>query len=435
MHAAAQRDEQVFSLSLDLNPPVRAESIDLRVLIGHRTATQASASVESVAEIFKTGCVNFVAVLKEQRLLGMCSRQEIAALLGGRYGFSLWARKPIGNHLCKEETRIKVATPIGDVLRTVFARPDANFYDDVLLVDDNGGFLGFIGTETLFKVQNALLLTNIRELEERDREIRQKNEQMETDLRMATELQQALMPSTYPSIRADAAAGGTTLRFCHRYLPATLMGGDFFHIARLNDTAAAVCVCDVMGHGVRAALITAMMRAMIETHAAEAVDPGRLLTQLNSEFTGILKQTGTLVFVTVLYCVIDVRVGNARFARAGHPPPLHARPSSGEVQSMMIDGNSAGPAIGIIPNAQFKTIEVKVGPGDVFLFFTDGIIEVEASDGSQFGIEGLRQSVRRNLDQPTESLLDAVVSDVYKFGDSTVLTDDACLVTAELSLK
>jgi phosphoserine phosphatase RsbU/P len=432
MHAAAQRGKQASSPSLDLNPPVRAESIDLRVLIGHRTATQASASVESVAENFKTGTVNFIAVLKEQRLLGMCSRQEIAALLGGRYGFSLWARKPIGNHLCKEETRIKVATPIGDVLRTVFARPDENFYDDALLVDENGGFLGFIGTETLFKVQNALLLTNIRELEERDREIRQKNEQMETDLRMATELQQALMPSTYPSIPADAGVGATTLRFCHRYLPATLMGGDFFHIARLNDNTAAVCICDVMGHGVRAALITAMMRAMIETHAAEAVDPGRLLTQLNSEFTGILKQTGTLVFVTVLYCVIDVRVRNARFARAGHPPPLHARRSSGQVQTITLGGDPAGPAIGIIPTAQFKTTEAKLAPGDCLLFFTDGIIEVEASDGSQFGIEGLRQSVGRNLDQPIESLLDAVVSDIYKFGDSTVLTDDACLVAAEL---
>src|SRR5215469_9606038 len=394
MPGTGEANAEVSSHQLYLTPPVRADSIDLRVLIGHRTATQASASVESVAEIFKTGSVNFAAVLKEQRLLGMCSRQEIAALLGGRYGFSLWARKPIRNHLCKEETRIKVATPIGDVLRTVFARPDENFYDDVLLVDESGGFLGFIGTETLFKVQNALLLTNIRELEERDREIRQKNEQMETDLRMATELQQALMPSTYPSIPADAGASATRLRFCHRYLPATLMGGDFFHIARLNNDTAAICVCDVMGHGVRAALITAMMRAMIETHAADAPDPGRLLTQLNSEFTAILKQTGTLVFVTVLYCASNIRVGSARFARAGHPPPLHARRRSGEVQSIMIGGDSAGPAIGIIPNAQFKTTEAKLEAGDFLLFFTDGIIEVEASDGSQFGIEGLRESVR-----------------------------------------
>src|SRR5215471_1422800 len=325
MQATAEANAEVSSHQLNLTPPVRADSIDLRALIGHRTATQATASVESVADIFKTGSVNFVAVLDGQRLLGMCSRQEIAALLGGRYGFSLWARKPVRDHLCKEETRIKVATPIGDVLRTVFARPDENFYDDVLLVGEGGGFLGFIATETLFKVQNALLLTNIRELEERDREIRRKNEQMETDLRMATELQQALMPRTYPSFPADAPDGATRLRFCHRYLPATLMGGDFFHIARLNDDTAAVCICDVMGHGVRAALITAMMRAMIESHSADAPDPGRLLTQLNSEFTGILKQTGTLVFVTVLYCVINVTRGNVRFSRAGHPPPLRAR--------------------------------------------------------------------------------------------------------------
>jgi serine phosphatase RsbU (regulator of sigma subunit) len=249
---------------------------------------------------------------------------------------------------------------------------------------------------------------------------------------MATELQQALMPSTYPTFPADAAAGATKLSFCHRYLAATMMGGDFFHIARLNDDTAAICICDVMGHGVRAALITAMMRAMIETHAAEAVDPGRLLTQLNGEFTGILKQTGTLVFVTVLYCVIDVRVGNARFARAGHPPPLRARRSSGEVQTIMLGGGSVGPAIGIIPNAQFKTSETKLGPGDLLLFFTDGIIEVETSDGSQFGIEGLQQCVRAHLNEPTDFLLDAIVRDVYAFGDSTVLTDDACLVTAEL---
>src|SRR5215471_13917940 len=136
MQATAQRPDEVSLVAINLSPPVRAEAIDLRVLIDHRTATQAGASVESVADAFKTGSVNFVAVLDGQRLLGMCSRKEIAALLGGRYGFSLWARKPIRDHLCKEETRIKVATPIGDVLRTVFARPDENFYDDVLLVDE-----------------------------------------------------------------------------------------------------------------------------------------------------------------------------------------------------------------------------------------------------------------------------------------------------------
>jgi sigma-B regulation protein RsbU (phosphoserine phosphatase) len=432
MSATASSREEASSVSLDLHPPLQAESIDLRALIGHRTATQTSASIESVSEIFKSVIANFVAVLESERLLGMCSRQETAALLGGRYGFSLWARKPIGEHLCKQETRIKVATPIGDVLRAVFARPDENFYDDVLLVDENGGFLGFIATETLFKVQNALLLTNIRDLEERDREIRRKNEQMETDLRMATELQQALMPSAYPSFPAGPGEGATRLRFYHRYLPATMMGGDFFHIARLSDDTAGICICDVMGHGVRAALITAMLRALIETHATEAADPARFLTELNSEFTGILKQTGTLVFVTALYCVINIRGGVARFARAGHPAPLHVRRTAGEARTVAFGEDSTGPAMGLIPNVQFKTTETKLAPGDFLLFFTDGIIEVEAAGSTEFGVEGLRQSVRSNLDKPTESLLENVVNDVYKFADSRALTDDVCLVVAEL---
>jgi serine phosphatase RsbU (regulator of sigma subunit) len=431
VHATAPSQEEASSVPLDLRAPVRAESIDLRALVSHRTATQSIVSMESVSEIFKNGIANFVAVLNGDRLLGMCSRQETAALLGGRYGFSLWARKPIGQHLCKQETRIKVTMPIGDVLRAVFARPDENFYDDVLLVDERGGFLGFIATETLFKVQNALLLTNIRELEERDHVIRRKNEQMETDLRMATELQQALMPNTYPSFPLQPD-GATALRFYHRYLPASMMGGDFFYIARLSDDTAGICICDVMGHGVRAALITAMLRALIETHAAEAADPGRLLTELNNEFTRIMKQTGTLVFATVLYCVINIRDRDARFARAGHPAPLHVRRTIGDVQTVASGEGSSGPAMGLIPNAPFKTTEAKLAPGDFLLFFTDGVVEVENKGGSDFGIEGLRQSVRSNLDQPTESLLEAIIGDVYKFADSTVLTDDACLVAAEL---
>ena len=431
MPATAQSQEEAFSVALDLRAPLRAESIDLRTLVSHRTTTQSSASVESVSEIFKKGTTNFVAVLDGERLLGMCSRQETAALLGGRYGFSLWARKAIREHLCKQETRISVAMPIEEVLRNVFARRDENFYDDVLLVDETGRFLGFIATETLFKVQNALLLTNIRELKERDREIRRKNEQMETDLRMATELQQALMPRSYPRFGAERGEGTTSLRFFHRYAPASMMGGDFFHIARLSDDAAGICICDVMGHGVRAALITAMLRALIETDVAEAADAARFLTKLNDEFTGILKQTGTVVFATVLYSVINIMHGEAHFACAGHPVPLHLRRTTGEVNAAFGHG-CGGPAVGLIPDVQFKTTDVKLAPGDFLLFFTDGIIEVESKQGSYFGVEGLQNSVRSNLEQPAESLLQNIIEDACRFAGSDVFADDVCLVTAEL---
>ena len=71
--------------------------------------------------------------------------------IGRPYGFSLWARKPIRHDLARGESRIAVDMPICGVLRTVFARPDEDFYDDVLLIDEEGRFLGFITTETFLK--------------------------------------------------------------------------------------------------------------------------------------------------------------------------------------------------------------------------------------------------------------------------------------------
>src|SRR5205823_5245328 len=80
--------------------------------------------------------LEFLAIVDGERLIGMCSRHAIDSLLGGRYGFSLWARKPIAEHVAANETRIVVTSAITDVLREVFARDPENFYDDVLLVDE-----------------------------------------------------------------------------------------------------------------------------------------------------------------------------------------------------------------------------------------------------------------------------------------------------------
>jgi sigma-B regulation protein RsbU (phosphoserine phosphatase) len=108
------------------------------------------------------------------------------------------------------------------------------------------------------------------------------------------------------------------------------------------------------------------------------------------------------------------------------------RRSAGEVGTVASGEGSSGPAMGLIPNAQFMTTEAKLAPGDFLLFFTDGVIEVEDKGDRDFGIEGLRQSIRSNLDQSAESLLEAIIRDVYNFAGSTVLPDDACLVIAEL---
>jgi serine phosphatase RsbU (regulator of sigma subunit) len=422
------------ALKVQINESLRAEDVDLRTLVSHRAAVQASDTVESVLAAFAKDNVEFIAVLNGSRLVGLCSRHQISELVGGRYGFSLWARKPIGQHLSPNEIRVFVTTPIADVLKKVFARGNDAFYDDILLVDENGAFLGLITTQTLFKVQNALLRTNIRDLIEREREIQTKNEQMQLDLRMAMELQQAMMSVTYPVFPGSATIETARLRFSHLYLPASLIGGDFFFIARVSDSCAGVFICDVMGHGVRSALITAMLRALIEGLGPEAADPGQLMTRLNAELTNILKQTGTVLFVTALYCAIDSETGRLSFAQAGHPFPLWIHSDNNQIEILNTESRRGGPALGLLPGVQYSATPVSLSSGDRLLLFTDGLIEAEDPDGRLFGIEGLISSLRQNLDC-VDHLLPRIEDDVRTFAGSNDFKDDVCLLMVQWKPK
>ena len=118
-------------------------------------------------------------------------------------------------------------------------------------------------------------------------------------------IQQALLQKAiYPLFPPAATAQNARLRFAHLYQPTSLVGGDFFHVVRISDHEAGVFVCDVMGHGVRSAFITAMLAPLIAAESINLADPGLLMTHVNRELTTILKQTGTVLFVTALYCVI-----------------------------------------------------------------------------------------------------------------------------------
>jgi len=428
--ADAERTRQNEGHTGHLPDSLRADDVDLRSLISHRVAVQIADTTESVFTLFAKSETEFMAVLDRERLVGICSRHRLSELLGGRYGFALWARKPIGMHLSPHETRVSVTTPIENVLRKVFARTDDEFYDDVLLVDEDESFLGLITTQTLFKVQNALLRTNISDLVDKEQEIRSKNEQMETDLRMAMELQQALMSFNYPRF----FGGGRELSFSHRYRPASMVGGDFFFISRISDSCAGIFICDVMGHGVRSALITSMLRALIEGLGPRAAEPDFLLTELNRELASILRQTDTTLFVTALYCTVDAATGQLRIANAGHPGPLHLVNKSAEILSLFSSKRESGPVLGLLPDAQYQTTSVELASNDRVLFFTDGITEAERGDGELFEIDRLIDSLRRNIAHP-ENLLENLENDACFFAGRSTFEDDICLLTVHLAAK
>jgi phosphoserine phosphatase RsbU/P len=185
-----------------------------------------------------------------------------------------------------------------------------------------------------------------------------------------------------------------------------------------------------MGHGVRSALITSMLRALIESLGPEAADPGQLMTRLNTELTNILKQTGTVLFVTALYCALDSQTGQLRFAQAGHPLPLRIHSDNNQIEILSSESRKGGPALGLLPGAQYSSSAVSLSASDRLLLFTDGLVEAEDRDGRLFGIEGLISSLSRNLDC-VDQLLPRIEDDVRTFASSNDFKDDVCLLMVQ----
>lgn len=280
-------------------------------------------------------------------------------------------------------------------------------------------------------VQKNLELTHAKEqLEVQAEELREKNTQMKEDLAMARELQTAFLPRHYPVFPSSASPDQSAIQFCHRYSTTTDLGGDFFDILALSDTQASVLICDVMGHGVRAALVTAIVRGLIEELKPIAHDPGKFLTELNRSLCAVLKQTVTPLFATAFYLVADLKTRELRFANAGHPPPFHARRSQQALEPL--GKGKPGPALGVFEAAAYSAETRPLEAGDMVMLYTDGLYEVESPAGEFFTKAQLNEAVTRRLDAPAPRLFDALLAEIKAFAGGGTFDDDMCLVGMEV---
>ena len=212
------------------------------------------------------------------------------------------------------------------------------------LRDEAGQIIGLQGmfwdiTEKM-RIEEKIRRTTA-ELARSREELRAKNAMMEDNLRTAREIQLATLPQQYPTFPGGATPETSAFQFVHRYEPTESVSGDFFSITPISDTEVGVFICDVTGHGVRAALVTAMIRALSEELKPLARDPGNFLRKLNYDLCSILKNTGSPMLTTGFYAVADCRTGLLRFANAGHPKPLIVRRATGCVEPL---ANATGPS-------------------------------------------------------------------------------------------
>jgi sigma-B regulation protein RsbU (phosphoserine phosphatase) len=264
-------------------------------------------------------------------------------------------------------------------------------------------------------------------------ELRSKNAEMEADLQMARELQQAFL-SRQERTFAEAVAGSESdLRFHCRYQPTAALAGDFFDVIELSDTKTGVLIADVMGHGVRAALVTAIVRGLVEELSPAASDPGQFLTKLNRGLTAVLRQAEWPIPVSAFYLVADTATGQLRHANAAHPYPICLHRKSGTAEQLSLAPNTQrGPILGVMEDAVYTTSECRIAPLDLVMLYTDGLYEAENVQDEHFGRNRLMAAASGRIREPASELFDGLLADVRQFTGSQDFADDVCLVGMEI---
>jgi sigma-B regulation protein RsbU (phosphoserine phosphatase) len=222
------------------------------------------------------------------------------------------------------------------------------------------------------------------------------------------------------------------LSFCARYLPATDLGGDFYDVIPISAAEAGVLLCDVMGHGVRAALVVAMIRALVEELQPRLADPAALLAGVNAGLLGLLRKTGRALFATAIYMVVDARHMQVRYAAAGHPEPFLVSAQTRRVTRLLPGPGGSGPALGLLADASFSNATTPLRNGDRLVLYTDGITEAANANGEEYGAERLCAALEHRAEWPCDRAFDDLLAEVRAFAAQEILADDVCLLCTEL---
>jgi sigma-B regulation protein RsbU (phosphoserine phosphatase) len=269
-------------------------------------------------------------------------------------------------------------------------------------------------------------------LAEKTAQLHKKNQQIEDELKMARELQIAMLPQNFPAVSPDFTET-EGLKFFSFYIPSGAVSGDFFDVVPISKTAVGIFICDVMGHDVRAALVTAMLRALVEDFSLKAADPGELLAEINRALFKVFRQAGTTMFATAFYLVADVAKGQLTYASAAHPNPLLLQRREHQVEVLGPDvGGKKGPALGLFRDSKFPTCRRPMHEEDVVVLYTDGMIEEEGPNKEIFSQERLAETIRQLAALPTKELLGKTLEEIRKFSGQPEFSDDVCLLGVEV---
>jgi serine phosphatase RsbU (regulator of sigma subunit) len=294
------------------------------------------------------------------------------------------------------------------------------------LIDHADDFVnGALGSEVLLaRIRTALRTRSVlaelarknAELEEVSARLQRLAGRMADELRLATQVQRALLPGPLHHRRLELAA---------EFIPAREIGGDYYDVIPLDGDRLAVCLGDVMGKGVPAALLAANLRACLRAQAeADGNDPARCIAHVNRLFWDA---TPKGLFATLFFGVFDFDRGTLSYVNAGHEPGVLLRRSRG---ATLLD--AGGTVLGLFESSSYATGRVVLAPEDRLVLFSDGLADRAAPSGELYGATRLRDAAIRAQGDPVRIALYSLLGDVQGWAGGRPAEDDQTLIVARV---
>ncbi|HYA24525.1 MAG TPA: SpoIIE family protein phosphatase [Terriglobales bacterium] len=258
---------------------------------------------------------------------------------------------------------------------------------------------------------NQQLLQKLQAQVERARATRRTQRRSEDELREAQEIQQNLLPRKLPVVRDYEVAAITQ--------PVRFVGGDYYNVVRISERETVLCIADVAGKGLPAALLMSSLQAALNPLMWQKLAPRELCRRVNRILCDI---TPANKFISFFYGVLDSEEHRLTYCNAGHNPPILVR-SQGAATEL----NAAGAVLGQFPDWVYEQSEVQLQRGDSLLLFTDGLVEACDQDDEPFGESGLVRIAREDSGRTAAALRDRLMQGASEHCDSH-FQDDASLV-------
>jgi phosphoserine phosphatase RsbU/P len=239
---------------------------------------------------------------------------------------------------------------------------------------------------------------------------RLKTEQ-EREFAEARNIQRRLLPKEIPQISG--------CRIAAAWRPARAVSGDYFDVLKFNDNKAALCIADVSGKGMPAALLMSNVQAAVHSLASETVSPSELCAKVNQV---VSSSTGEDKFITFFYAIIDSAEKTLTYTNAGHNAGLLLR-SDGSTKRL----EPADAVLGPFRSWHYTDARTRLGSGDRLLLFTDGVTELRNSAADEFGEDRLIELAIQNRSLAAEAMRDLIVQSVISFSGGE-FQDDATLL-------